>query len=78
MKDHYLKGTQATLLQLALYMPDIFLLIGGYVASKSVNRVMEVLTRRDFRDYVCHKRQKLEENKISPGQDLEILKLEEE
>lgn len=62
---YYTHGMHAMWLQITLYLPDVFLLIGGYVGAKSVNRMIEVLVRRDFRDYVLFKRKKIDEKKKS-------------
>jgi hypothetical protein len=58
---YYTHGMHAMWLQITLYLPDVFLFIGGYVGAKSVNRMIEVLTRRDFRDYVFYKRVRVDE-----------------
>jgi hypothetical protein len=55
-KAYYLTGFHATWLQIALYIPDIFLFIGGYLAAGSVYRLTQVLYRKDFIDYVEFKR----------------------
>ena len=75
---YYTHGMHAMWLQITLYLPDVFLFIGGYVGSKSVYRMVEVLARRDFRDYVFFKREKLKQRKKSGLFTSEELKQEEQ
>jgi hypothetical protein len=72
-QDYYLKGFHATWLQIALYLPDVLLFVGGYVAASSVHRFLQVLKRNDFIDYVGFKREQLEQKKESSDfKDLEV------
>lgn len=77
-KKYYMTGLHATWLQLALYLPDVFLFIGGYLAASSIYRMIQVLRRKDFLNYVSFKRKNLNKKLVTAKEVNEELKQEEE